>query len=56
MGSRGGGLLGSGENSRAQSQILEVSGDWSGMYNTGGEPTLLEGLPRWVSKELGIFQ
>lgn len=44
-----------GEACSSQSQILAVNGDWSGRYNTGGEPTLLEGLRKCVSKELGVI-
>lgn len=38
-----------------QSQILVTRGDWSGRYKTGGEPTLLEGLRKCASKELGVI-
>lgn len=44
-----------GEERSSQSQILVIRGDWSGRYNMGGEPTLLEGLRKCVSKELGVI-
>ena len=43
------------EEWQPQSQILVTRGDWSGRYKTGGEPTLLEGLRKCASKELGVI-
>lgn len=41
-------------SSVCQSHIFAIRGDWSGRYKTGGEPTLLEGLRKCASKELGV--
>lgn len=43
------------EDCQPQSQIRVTRGDWSGRYKTGGEPTLLEGLRKCASKELGVI-
>lgn len=37
------------------SRILGLTGDWSGRYSPGREPTLLEGLRKCASKELGVI-